>query len=332
MTNFLRKLPAMMFAMIALTIVGCNTNEDPVDPTNEKPNAPTELMARSVSETQVALKWTAPTSGPTPTGYLIMYSEVGSSTGTQEISVSGASTTMATVPGLTEGKVYEFMVHAVNGTVESDASNKISWAPARRATGTFRLYGASSSQGSGLGIFMNGSGRTGGPAVLTVAQGDEWDVCFDDGNAASPLVGSPGQSSFVPNKATGEFRNGKVSRIVFLSEKTYVGINSLDEIYESSALTIPASAGEAMLSILPNQAGTKDLGFVIGSDNGDGTVNFAKLLVKRGANGAFVQGSGTDTYIEVQVSYQSFKDVPYALRQAIDNVVAKAAARGRVND
>lgn len=324
MTNFLRKLPAMMFAMIALTIVGCNTNEDPVDPTNEKPNAPTALMARSVSETQVALKWTAPTSGPTPTGYLIMYSEVGGSTGTQEISVSGGSTTSGTVPGLTDGKVYEFMVHAVNGTVESDASNKVNWAPARRGTGAYRLYSSNSStNGSGLAIF---SGTA--PSVELISNGGQWDICFDDKTSPSdPRIASPGQTQYVDNNF--QFPNGQDARVVYWG-KQYTGITSLDDIYDTDALTIPAADGEKFWS-LNSIGGTSNWGSVIGVKNADNTVNFAKVLVKR-TGGTFVQGSGAGAYIEVEVSYQTMKDVPYALKQKMEQWGQQVRTPVRAND
>lgn len=312
-------LNAFVLAIMAFVFVACNENESPTDPVATAPNAPTALAAQSVNGTTIGLRWTAPATGVTPTSYEVEYNAQGTTTKLTKTVSTGTSTT---IDGLTAGTVYEFVVYAYNGTAKSVASSLVRWAPAARSTASLRLYGSNSSNGSGLGIFLNGTGRTGGPAILTTANGDEWDICFDDDVATSPRIGSPGQSSYVPDKTTGQFRNGKVARVIVIAQKQYTDITSLDEIFESEALTLPAQGGEAMLSIAANQAGTKNFAFVIGSDNGDGTVNYAKILVKRGSNGAFVQGTGNDTYVDVDVSYQTVKDVPYALRQMINNAIA----------
>ena len=89
MLTLMRKFPALMFALLALVAVSCNTNDDPVDPNGTKPNMPTSVKAQSRSATSVGLKWDAPAGGVTPTGYRIYYNVKGSAT-----KVAAAATSM----------------------------------------------------------------------------------------------------------------------------------------------------------------------------------------------------------------------------------------------
>ncbi|MBK6291167.1 MAG: fibronectin type III domain-containing protein [Ignavibacteria bacterium] len=325
MKNIFR-LNIVMAAIAALVMVGCNTNEDPLTPTPTKPSAPSGTMAQSASATSIRLKWTLPTSTTDVTGYVLMAIEkVAGGTGAKrEVIVSGAGSTTGVVGGLTEGKIYECMVHALNDTVRSDASPSVDWAPARRSTASIRLYSKrSSTNGSGLGIFGLAD-----PASLFVANGSQWDVCFDDSISAQPRIGSPGVSSYVDadNGYTFKTAPSQVAKIVYVSDRQYTGISSLDDIYETSALAIPATNGEKLFEI-PTTVETSDFGFVIGSKGAGTDVNFAKILVKRGADGKFIQGTGTETYIECDISYQTFANVPYALKARINETIKAHGTR-----
>lgn len=315
----LLKLNIVVLALTALVMVGCNTN-DVVDPgPKTAPNVPTGLMAKSISETKIGLKWTASTGTVIPTGYKIVVREMGAASSQ---TLDAGTSTVTEISSLTEGKVYEFSVYAVNDTAKSTATGIVQWAPARRATSTFKLYSSNNStNGSGLAIFGVTS-----PSVLKVSQGDLWDICFDDKTAGDPLLGSPGQSRYVDGSY--KFPNGKDAKVVYLSALQYPTVNSIDEIYETAALMIPASNGEKMLK-LSTVTGTTGFGFVIGSKNSDNSVNFAKVVVKR-VGGNLVQGTGADSFVECEVSYQTFKDVPYALRAAFENYNASVhAPRGK---
>lgn len=305
-------------ALAAIVMTGCNTN-DVVDPGLTKPGAPSETKVQSASATSVKLKWTAPTSTTDVTGYVMMAIEQ-AATGTpekKEVIVSGAATSTGVIGGLTEGKVYAFMVHSINDTLRSDPSNEVLWAPARRGTASFKLYSSTNAtQGSGLGIF-----RTAGPAVLTVANGGEWDVCFDDKfNPADPRIGSPGQSAYVDNAY--QFPNKQFSKVIYTG-RTYTGITSLDDIYESEALNVtPAPVSENMYQI-STIGGTSNWGsvFVWKDDSSTpATYWYAKLVMKRTA-GNFIQGTGSNAYVEVDVSYQNTKNLPYAVQQRVDKYI-----------
>lgn len=282
--------------ILALGIAGCNENDNPTNPP-ATPNAPTALMATSRSETTVGLKWTAPATGAAPTGYTVNYTANGV---TNSLNTTG---TTLDVPGLTEGTIYTFTVVSKNGTASSVASGAIMWAPAKRLTGTFKIYSSKST--------TNGSGLRFNPAaVLKIDQGEQWDICFDNKDG-KPLVGSPGVSGYVDVNA--EFPNGKVVKLV-ATGRDYTGVNSLDEIYDVDSLSVAPTGGfhENLkdLSTVPDQ--TKGYAFVVRSRVDPNTVNFAKVLVKSNGTG-FVQGTGNEQYIEVEVSYQTLTNVPYAL-------------------
>ena len=82
-------------------------NQWPATPT--VPGAP----AGTARNEQVALTWTAPTGGSTPTDYEVQYSSNGGSTWTT-FSDGVSAATSATVTGLTNGTGYIFRVRAVN--------------------------------------------------------------------------------------------------------------------------------------------------------------------------------------------------------------------------
>lgn len=166
-------------------------------------NAPTGLIAQpQKSATSIALKWTAPAAGVTPTGYAVKVTPPGGTA--QTIDITGAATTMAEITGLTEGTIYTFTVSAKNSTAVSSASNAVMWAPAKRLTGTFKLFSSKST--------TNGSGLRFDPAaVLKIANRPSWDICFDDKDGR-PLVGSPGVSGYVDNN--NQFPGAKDAKLV----------------------------------------------------------------------------------------------------------------------
>lgn len=304
-------------SLLAIVAIGCDSAvTEPTDTPLPAPKAPATLEAKSVNQTSVGLRWTLATGDTvTPTGFVVEYRAKGGSMA-MSLPVSGASTRTATISGLTEGVIYEFAVYAKNDTVISLASPKVEWAPARRGEGTYRLYSsANSTEGSGLGIFR----AAGVPAVLKIANGGEWDICFDDKEAGNPKIGSPGQSRYVD--ADYKFPNGQLAKTVYFYNRVYTNVTSLDDIYESAPLTLPAADGEVMFPInaLPNS--TDGLAFVMGTrDESDKKYNFAKVLLKKQAGGGYIQGTGASSYVEVTVSYQTVKDVPYAVKAKFDRL------------
>ncbi len=325
MKNWLN-INMLMVALAAVAMIGCETTTEPTDTPLPTPKAPTKLEAKSNNETSIGLRWTAATGDTvTPTGFLVEYNAVGSATKIT-LPVSGSTANTATVAGLTEGTIYEFVVYTVNDTVKSVASPKVQWSPARRGEGVYRLYSsANASQGSGLGIFR----AVGAPAVLTISSGGEWDLCFDDKEANNPKIGSPGQSRYV-NDSTYEFPNGQLSKTVYIDDSVYTNVTSLDDIYESSALTLPNENGEKMFPINAIPESTDGVAFVLGTrDETDKKYNFAKVMLKKQNNGTYIQGTGASSYVEVMISYQTVKDVPYAVKAKFDELMRNARSTPR---
>ena len=280
----------------ALFIGGCNENTTDVI-TGTKPNAPTAIMAQSASATSVKIKWTAPSG--TFDSYHVKIMD-GTTLVKEDKAVAKTATTY-TATGLTEGKAYSFEVMAVSGT-EMSTAVKITWAPASRASGTFKLYSEKSTTfGSGIEI-------TGTPVVLKIADGERWDLCFDD-KGTDVRIAAPGQSRYVDNNY--KFPNGNESKITRIG-RVYTGVSSIDDIYDSKALndvSNPADSLKEQFLELKNYDATKGgVGFVLFKDD---SKNYAKVVILA-KDGKLVQGSGNDTFVEIQVSYQTAANVPYA--------------------
>ena len=294
--NFL--LFALSIALV-LTLTSCEeeTTNPPEPPV--APNAPTDLMATSIDAQTVKLKWTAPAAGQTPTGYVI--SIVDENDAKIDRSVSGAATTTAAIDGLTEGMIYEFTVRAVNDTARSAPTSTIMWSPATRTTTTLLLYETASDLGSGIELPSD--------AGLTIATGGRWDLCLDTRDELFD-IGSPRVSSYTNTENPPKFPNGETARLTLIG-LAWTDVASLDDIYESADLvTVSGGTGSLTETLIRfNDANTqgKPFAFVVKTENG----NFAKVLVKA-SGGKLLQGTAPDRYVELEVSYQSEIDVPYA--------------------
>lgn len=272
--------------LVALIMVGCNENT--TDPTDAVPNAPTGLMATSNSSTKITVKWTAPTAG-TFTGYKLKVTGTGLDT---TFTISDKTAIGYFVDNLTNGTKYTFALSSVNGTASSATAASISWSPSTRFTeingNTIRLYETASTRGSGLRLYNE---TTKLPEVMNIAAGSSWDFAIDNkGIADSVDTGSPGALSFVI-----------APRRVTLMGKIYSNVSSLDDIYESADLTASVEGAYT----LPNAATG---GYCMVLKTADG--NFAKVLVKS-VGGKILQGTAPDRYCEVEIAYQTAKNVPH---------------------
>jgi len=278
---------------LVLVLTSCEESTTPNEPP-VAPNAPTDLMATSIDNETVGLKWTAPSGGQTPTGYVITI--VDESNSSVDLSVSSATANSALVNGLDEGEVYSFTVRAVNDTAKSAPTATIMWSPASRITTMLRLYETASTMGSG--ILMPST------AGLTIGQGGQWDLCLDTRDDLYD-IGSPTKSSYTSDEAQPKFPNGDVARVTMLG-KAWTNVASLDNIYESADLTQEALS-ETLIRFNQADADGKPFAFVVKTQSG----NFAKVLVKA-AGGKILQGTTPDRYVDLEISYQSVINVPYA--------------------
>ncbi|MBL8005073.1 MAG: fibronectin type III domain-containing protein [Candidatus Kapabacteria bacterium] len=314
--KFQKRILASLVLASTVFFVSCEENSL-IDPPSGTPMAPTNVLVSTRSETSIAVRWSRPSADTvTATGYDVIATPASGS----PITVSASGTdSIATVTGLTEGTIYTFTVRAKAGSNMSAASSGVMWAPAKRTTVAGRMYVSASSQGSGLNL------ATG--ANLTIANGGQWDLCLDDKDG-NILVGSPGVSGYVTEAPNGDyvFSNGQLAKIVRLRGATYRA-TSLNDIWESSSLGDGNISGdganqfkERLFDLGTINAAQGGLGFVAAVFSGANTttpINYAKVLVKS-VGGSFVQGTGSGRYVEVEVSYQTAQNTPYAISKIVD--------------
>ena len=290
---------------VALVLVSCESTTDPADPQPPvAPGAPTELMATSINETTIRIQWAAADTGAAATGFIVVVEEEGSNN-PQELPISNGATRVVNISQLTDGTVYDFTVYALNDTARSTPSPTISWAPAGRFTADIRMYETESSMGSGVQLPNN--------AGLTIGEGGSWDLALDTRGETFD-IGSPGLSSYTDESTPPEFPNGEPARATLIG-KVWTDVTSLDDIFESADLS-QETLEEKLLNFDQANGTGSQFAFVVRTTSG----NYAKVLVKA-TDGKLLQGTTPDRYIDLEVSYQSGANVPYALKQKV--VVSK---------
>lgn len=312
--KFQKRILASLVLASTVFFVSCEENSL-IDPPSGTPMAPTNILVSTRTETSIAVKWSRPSADTVAvTGFDV----IATPSGGTPITVSASGTdSIATVTGLTEGTIYTFTVRAKAGSNLSPASSGVMWAPAKRTTVAGRMYVSASSQGSGLNL------ATG--ANLTIANGGQWDLCLDDKDG-NILVGSPGVSGYV--NSSFQFPNGQDAKIVRIGTRAYTA-NSLNDIWENTSFGTAQGDNnpqyaENLINLSsstynPANGGVGFIAAVFTGPNNTTPVNFAKVLIKTNtAKTSFVQGSGNDRYVEVEVSYQSSQNTPYAISKIVD--------------
>ncbi len=287
----------LMLALATALVVlpACESETTPTDPVETKPVAPTALMATSLDADKIALKWTI-ADDTARKGYVITVKNM-TTNQSNDMTVADEASTNMSISGLTEGVVYSFTVRAINVTVESDPSPTIMWSPAKRFVTNLKLYETESEQGSGIQLPST--------AGLTVAAGDKWDICLDTRDESFD-IGSPTVSSYTDSTGTKFIKGGLPARVTLLG-KVWGNVASLDEVYESVDLT-SETLEESLYNFNAQNTAGAPFAFVVKTESG----NFAKVLVKA-VGGKLLQGTAPDRFVELEVSYQSGADVPYAV-------------------
>jgi hypothetical protein len=209
------------------------------------------------------------------------------------------------ITGLRSGTVYRFELYATwadttRDTARSRTAAVVRWSPATRYT-TFadgspiRIYETDSQFPSGLDL----EGPDGRPRALTVRDGNEWDLCLDT-RGGDYEIDSPGLSSY-------NITNPRRTLIdtLRLKDPKYLAVDSLNQVFETEAF------GATTLAEARARFNNQRRGFLIILRTQDG--NWAKVFVKADAQGNILRGSGSDRYVELEISYQKTPNVPYAL-------------------
>lgn len=314
-TSFLAA--GLIVASCGLVATGCNDN--PTDNTPGTTTVPTatSLKATSLSETSVKLSWSAP-NDTALTGFLLSWSAVGT-VDSSSTTVTKATTTLqgTTVGNLKAGVEYKFYVRSMEGTNMSSAVT-INWAGAARYSDAtalnIRMYEKSSTQGSGLLL----DPTLGGPRMASAASEPAniqliwlYKPASDPSNASgavdSVIIGSP--TAFL----TSDFQNqSQFYKNTYISNSTFYGM-SLDDIYPSLPLDqlINTSDNTLIYTIpAPQQTGVGQ-GFYLRLGSSTSDYHYARIFI-RNPGTSLVQGSGTDHYLSLDISYQKTANLPFA--------------------
>lgn len=267
---------------------------------------PSDLMATSFSENEVGLKWTLSTSESDANfqGYWLFYYEEGKTAPENPVVINKA-TSKYTVTGLTKGKIYIFELHAVikvSGVEILSPKASVKWSPAIRFVTNLngdpiKIYESVSDFGSGLDLFDD---ATNAPKNLKVASGTEWDLGLY-------TTGGVLQFGSAKNILAKYSSFSGTAKTVEMSAVTYDAV-SLDDVYDSQVLS--GQTFSEKIQDLATLTSTNNPVFVVRIKTAM-SYNYAKVMVVK-KNGAFLQGPVDNKYIEVVVSYQSTKDIPYA--------------------
>ena len=293
---------AKYFAIIAISafiFTACEENStNPDDTPQPKPEPISNLQATTFAKDTIALKFNPSVSESNTlfTDYTLTIAP-----GTYAPMTVPKGTNYIKIGGLQSNIEYTFTLVANYSNDSSSTPASIKWATAYRFdkninddTEVIKIYESSSSFGSGLMLYTT-QGTSVGSVAKTIANSVDWDLALNTQTAGEIRFGSAKGIGYSYNTQPG---------VTEVSEP--IAANSLNEVFDSQALN--AKIYKQQYANLSNY--DKNLVFyarkIVGSD-----YYYAKVLVKKGANG-FLQGSGSNRYIEVQVSYQTAKNLPYA--------------------
>ena len=292
--------------VIATMLVSCSDNTtNTVDNSNRIPNPPTKLRATSIDQNTVRVKWDLSNSESDSlfTGYRITYN--GSPTSFDLPKGTG----MRDFANFLEGVKYTIKVVALFSNGNTSSVDSVIWSPASRFVtnindAPIRIYETASSFGSGLQLYEPTNQK---PKGLKVASGSDWNlgIYTTNYNGTSGLMfGSPDSLNY---SYTG------TPKITEISSDYYDEASSLDEIFDTQALDA-ANFSPGIYDLTQFKPTNGALVFIVRTYE-SGLLqqpNYAKVLIKY-VNNSFLQGSGSDRYIECVISYQLVKGVPFAI-------------------
>lgn len=280
----------------------------PVDPTKEKPAAPSNLMALSVNETTIHLKYdkSASETNSLFQDYFLTYWEIGATGNPMTMAVAKGVNPIA-VTGLSEGKIYQFeLVARYTNNENSETSAKVKWSPAARFIKTvneapIRIYETASDFGSGLQIYF---ANEDGPRARTTKDGAEWDLG----------VRTVGNTIMFGSATKLEYNYTGTPQPTFMLNDYFLA-DALNSVFDSKAMD------EGDRNTMYTER-TIDLATVAGTQNaifyvrkyqpGKTRYNYAKIMVERDASGGFLHGNTPNRHLIMHISYQKVEDVPYA--------------------
>jgi len=305
--NFKTYLIALFGFGFILSACTENTTNPTDNTPKPKPSPISNLMATSKDDKTVILKFT---NSPSETNTLFKDYELVITPGTYAPMYFPKGTNQVTISNLQEGSIYTFSIAAryTNDSVSTPVS--ISWSPATRFVknnndAAIRVYETASDFGSGLRLF---SPSDKAPRTYKVSSGAEWDLGLDTRNSKI-IFGSATKIDY--NYPT------KPQPTQVLNQ--YFEADSLNAVFDSQAMNAGArDANYAERTFDLTTVNTKNLVFYVRKyEPGQTRYNYAKVMIKKNPSGGYLFGTSPNRYIELEISYQSKPDVPYAKTSAI---------------
>jgi hypothetical protein len=291
------------FFLALLLFVSCeeSTTTEPT-PTVTGPDS---MKATSIDSATVRLRWKlSPDESKTYFKDYVLYI----SPGAFSPKIISKGTNTIDIKGLTDGTIYTFELRARNTEdKESIGSAKIQWSPAFRFTTNIndepiRVYETASSFGSGLQLYDPTNGK---PKTLKVASGEFWNLGLYTKSGEVSLY----SANYIANNNLYNFPKAptwttEISEDVFLT-------NTLDNVFDSQALSARKFSTNYYID-LTEPSFQNGIVIIVRTKAPNATDwNYAKVLIKPGANG-LLQGTPDNRYIECVISYQKKAGVPYA--------------------
>ncbi|MEO5928717.1 MAG: fibronectin type III domain-containing protein [Candidatus Kapaibacterium sp.] len=270
------------------------------------------LRASSISASSVALRWTT----QLDTGTIIYRAAWKSSVSSDSGSVSNLTSSTVTVSGLKAGETYTFSVYAVRGSIMSVPAS-IVWTGAIRygTTTPIRLYETASANVSGLVLDPD----RGGPAAISTVNGSVENVqlaLYTMGLNNSFIIGT-GYSIV-------EYRNSdKFDPNTFISDSIY-DVSGLDAWLPSGSIDTRIPTNGNVRAFTVSAMSSSGRGFFARTGT-SGNYHYARIFI-RSVNGMLLQGTAPNRYVELEISYQSTPNLPYA--KAVPGWHSAAAVAG----
>lgn len=261
---------------------------------------PTDLQATSVNATTLHLTWTSSTDEGNAdfSGYQLNWSANGEAQTPVQIDPAAATNPLP-IENLTEGVEYTFTMYTIDndGYLSVDPTT-VTWSPASRydesvfGGSTINVYETTSDFGSGLDLYDPAQDGTMSKAVSSSADAN---LALDTRNGIE--FGSASQINY--SYGGGTPNSAEIGEVVEVSElNNEFNVIPLDQDnYDEKVLDLNDYNGSIVMNVRVFDTNTNQY-------------NYGRVLIRN--NGGWLEGSGDDEYIVVEVSYQKEAGVPYA--------------------
>ncbi len=305
--NLKKALPMFLIALFAIILAACSdTTTGPADDTRT-PGKPDSAMATTTNDSTIRLKWKA-SIDENDTAFVGYIVKMTGDDGSTAMDTVAKNYNPLQVTGLDAGVIYTFEISSLFKNGNASASTVVSWSPAYRFTksadgvSSIKLYETTSDLGSGVDAYDS---ELEGPKTLTVANGEFWTLGLDTRND-NVIIASPSEISYNYPSTPGYTE----------ISQNYWDTPSLDVIYDSQALNYDEGKFSTLsinLNDLTSSLSNNLVLIIRTKESGENNWHYAKVMVKK-VNGEWLQGTAPNRYVEVEISYQTKSNVPYAKR------------------